>query len=103
MPDTTDKPIVVSKNAGILDTLSAAGRYVAVILTSAPILMTLLGSGNFTGLVDFFRGNDGNTLIAAAIGLGTLAWGLFKTRKRGAQIATVAMDTRVPNSIAKTG
>ncbi len=101
MPDTTDQ-ILVNKNAGIIDTLSAAGRYAVVILTSAPILMTLLSSGNFTGLVDFFRGNDGNTLIAAAIGLGTLAYGLFKTRKRGNQIARVALDTRVPNAVATT-
>lgn len=101
MSETT-KPIVVSENAGIIDLLTAAGRYAVVIATSIPILLQLLGSRNIVEIMTYFRGDAGSTLMAAVIGLGTLAYGLFKTRKRGAQIATVALDSRVPDRVATT-
>jgi uncharacterized RDD family membrane protein YckC len=103
MPDTTTKPITVSANAGIIDLLTAAGRYLVVIATAIPILLQLLGTRNIGEIISYFRGDSGSTLIAAVVGLATLAYGLFKTRKRGAQIATVALDSRVPDRVAKIG
>jgi hypothetical protein len=103
MPDTTTKPIVVSANAGFIDTLTALGRYLVVIVGAVPLLLQLLGSRDFIGIVNYFRGTDGASLIAAVVAVATMAYGLFKTRKRGAQVATVALDRRVPDAVAKIG
>ncbi len=102
MPDTSTKPIVVSPNAGVVDTLTALGRYIVVIMSAIPILLQLLGARDVFAIIAYLRGSDGATLIAAVIGVGTLVYGLIKTRKRGAQIATVALDSRVPASVATT-
>lgn len=83
-------PIVVSKHAAILDTLKAAGRYVGVVVTAVPLLMTLIGNRNFSGLVAYFTSADGTTLFAAIGGLITLGYGLYRTFKRGDQLVTVA-------------
>jgi len=104
MPDTmstTDKPVIVSANAGLIDTLMAAMRYVIVIVGAVPVLLALLGARDFAGLVRYFQSADGASLIAAVSAVVALAYGLFKTRKRGAQIATVAADARVPDSVAQ--
>jgi hypothetical protein len=95
----TTQPIVVSEHAGAIDTLTAAGRYIVVIFTVFPALIALLKTKDFAGLIEFLRGNQGAALGAAAVGLGTLAYGLIKTRKRGAQLV-VAADA-APNSVAK--
>lgn len=95
------EPVVVSANAGILDLLAAAGRYLLVIVGAVPVLLKLLGDHDFTAIVAYFKGTDGASLIAAASGLLALAYGLYKTHKRGTQVAAVAADTRVPNSVAQ--
>lgn len=102
MPDTTDKPIVVNANAGNIDLLTAAGRYLTVITAAIPILLTLFGSRDIIGVITYLQSEDGVKFTAALVGLATLAYGLWKTRKRGAQIATVAQDSRVPESVATT-
>lgn len=99
MPAST--PITVSANQGSLDVLMAAGRYVVVIIGAMPILIKLLGDKDFVGLVNYFRSADGTTLAAAGSALLALGWGLWKTRHRGAQIAKVAGNSRVPDSIAQ--
>jgi len=98
MPDTPNQ-IVVKQNTSVIDTLQAAGRYVVVIFTVFPALIALLKAKDFAGIVEFLRGNQGAALIAAAVGLGTLAYGLFKTGKRGAQLVTTA--DAAPNAVAK--
>jgi hypothetical protein len=100
MPDTT-KPIEVSANAGVIDLLTAAGRYIVVIFTVFPALIALFKAGDFMGLVSFMEGNDGAALLAAVIGLGPLIYGLRKTFKRGAQVVQVADDPAVPDRVAK--
>lgn len=102
MPTNTSNQIVVSENAGILDTLAAAGRYLVVILGAVPLLLALLGQHNFGDIIAYFRSSDGASLIAAVSGLVAIAYGLFKTHKRGSQIATVAASDKVPASIATT-
>lgn len=80
----------VSANAGVLDTLSAAGRLILVVVGAVPILLKLLGAHNFVGLVEYFRGSEGSTLIAAVSGLAAIAYGLYKSHKRGSQVAEAA-------------
>ena len=98
MPDTTP-PMKVSANAGLIDTLTAAGRYAVAIATALPILLTVLGTRDVLSWIEYFRSTDGSQLIAAVVGLGTILYGLWKTRGRGVQVAQLAVDPRVPNSI----
>lgn len=102
MNETTPTPIVVSENAGIIDTLTAAGRYLMVIIGTVPLLLTLFGNRDFAGIVAFFQGTQGASLLTALVALATLAYGLWKTHKRGAEIATVAASPKVPANIATT-
>lgn len=102
MPDLADKPIRVSENAGIIDLLTAAGRYLVVIGGTIPLLLALLKARDFSAIVAFFQSNEGVSVLTAITSLFALAWGLWKTHRRGAQIATVAVDPRVPDRIATT-
>lgn len=96
-----DNPnIKVSSNAGIIDTLTAAGRYLVVIIGAVPILLGLLGKHDFSGLVAYFQGSDGAQLVAAVGALVALAYGLFKTFRRGDQMASVAANPAVPDRVA---
>jgi hypothetical protein len=101
MPDTTDKPIVVNANAGIVDLLTAAGRYLAVIAATLPILLTFFSTRDIIGFIAYLQSEDGLKFAAALGGLVTLAYGLWKTHKRGAQVATVAADPAVPDRVAQ--
>lgn len=76
---------VVKDNAPIMDTMQAFGRYLVLVVTAVPVLLKLLGEHNLLGMVDYFRSTDGGAVIAAMVGLGTMAFGLFKTHKRGTQ------------------
>lgn len=93
--------IVVSKNAGVLDTLYAALRYLVVIAGAVPLLLKMLGARDFSAIVAYFQSADGSALVAALGALVALALGLFKTFKRGGQIASVAANPKVPDAIAK--
>lgn len=99
MPAT--QPIVVSENAGLIDTLTALGRYLVVIAGAVPILISLFGARDLIGVVNYFRTEDGTALAAAICAVATMLYGLWKTRRRGAQIAKVAGNSRVPDSIAQ--
>lgn len=100
MSDVTPPPVVVSANAGLLDTLMAAGRLLVIILGAIPLLYTLLGKHDFAGLLAYFHGAEGATLIGAMSSLAAIAWALWKSHKRGAQVAAVAADVRVPDAVA---
>lgn len=101
MPDTKPAPITVNANAGVNDLLFAALRYIVVIATAFPTLLVLLKDHDIAAIHAYFTSDAGKAVVAAAISLGTLAYGLYKTHKRGAQVATVAGDSRVPNTLAK--
>lgn len=102
MVDTVTPPIVVSPNAGIIDLMTALGRYVIVIVTAIPLMLKLLGTHDLVAIISYFRSADGTALTAAVVGIGTLLYGLWKTHKRGAQIATVALSPSVPERVATT-
>lgn len=96
-----EKPVVVAPNAGAIDMLAALARYVTVLFTLGAALLAVLQTKDIAAIITFLRGNDGAALISAAVGLGTLIYGLIKTHRRGAEIAAVAGDYRVPNSVAQ--
>jgi hypothetical protein len=98
MPDLTP-PFEVRENTGIIDLLTAAGRYLIVIVTIIPALLALFKASDIAGIIDFLRGNQGAALLAAVTGFGTLAYGLIKTFRRGKQTRDIA--EAAPNSVAK--
>lgn len=104
MPDSTTPPIVVSENAGVIDGVQAAARYVGFLIGVVTALLAFVKTRDIAGAIEYVRSNLGQTISAVTglIGLGLAAYGVFKTHKRGAQIATVASSERVPASIATT-
>lgn len=103
MVDTTQEPIKVSANAGIIDLLQAAGRYAVVIVGFVTALLTLFKAHDLAGAAVYAQNNLGQA-IGAILGLvaaGTAAYGIFKSGKRGSQLATVAADDAVPDEVAQ--
>lgn len=102
MPDTVDKPVVVSSSQGTIDAVMASMRYLVVVLAGFSALLGFLQNQDIVGLLEYIRGTEGTKFIAAVVAVGTMIYGIFKTHKRGAQTATVAEDSRVPSSVAHT-
>ncbi len=97
-----DEKILVSANQSAIDTLTAAGRLVVVIVSTAPAAALLLRKGDLIGLYNYFQSNQGVALSGAVVGLAALVYGLYKSFKRGKQVAAVATNPAVPSSVADT-
>ena len=97
----TASPIKVSASQGGIDGGFASLRYLVTILTSFPVLFALLKAGDIVSLYGWLQSNDGVVFIAAAVAIGTPAYGIIKTWWRGRQVAAVAADPRVPASVAE--
>lgn len=95
-------PIVVSANAGWHDLLFAFGRYLLVIVGFAPVILPLIREVDLFGLFALLQSSEGAKLVGAVGGAVALVWGLFKSHKRGSQVADVATNPAVPDSIATT-
>lgn len=95
-----DKPVLVSSNQSLIDTATAAGRLILVILSTAPAAALLIKKHDLIALYDYFHTEQGTALIAAITGLVSLGYGLYKSFKRGKQVAAVALNPEVPSSIA---
>ena len=96
------EPVVVSANAGVKDTLTAAGRLILVVMSTAPAAALLIRKGDLIGLYNYFQSQPGIALGGALMGLASIAYGLYKSYKRGKQVADVATNPNVPDSIATT-
>jgi hypothetical protein len=96
MPDDTNTTVEVPPNTKLNDSLQAAARYVGVIITAVIAIVGLLGRHDVVGLLTFVQSNGGEVFIAVSglISLGTAAYGIFKTGKRGGQLETAAADPR---------
>lgn len=101
--DATE-PVVVSANAGAIDSIQAASRYLVVIVGFIISALGLLKVHDIAGMIALIQSNGGQLLaaISGLIALATAAYGVFKSHKRGNQIATVASDPRVPDKVATT-
>lgn len=99
--DPAATPVVVKPNQGAVDTVTALGRLVLVIISTAPAAVLLLKKGDLIGLYDYFHTNQGQALAGAIVGLAAFGYGLYKSWKRGRQVANVAANPRVPQSVAK--
>lgn len=100
MTDPAAKPIVVSENAGTIDSLVTLGRQLVYLFGAIPVLLTVLGSGNVEEIIAFLQSADMVKILAAIGTIVAAVFGFLKSRKRGSQIATVAADSRVPDRVA---
>lgn len=100
-PDNA-KTVVVYANAGLIDGIQAAARYTVVIIGFVTAVLGLLKVHDIAGIITLIQSNGGQVLaaISGLIALGTAAYGVFKSHKRGAQVADVAADPDVPDSSA---
>lgn len=91
MTDVNDvkKPIVVSESQGGVDSATATFRYIVVTLMTYAVARGWVDAENVDGIV------------AILVALGTAGYGIFKTWRRGAEVATVAASPKVPNTIAQ--
>lgn len=103
MVDTVKEPIQVSANAGVIDLLQAAGRYAVVIVGFGTALATLFKAHDLAGMATYAQNNLGQAVgaVAGLVAVGTAAYGIFKSGKRGAQLSTVAADPTVPDEVAQ--
>jgi fumarate reductase subunit D len=102
MTDPAPTPIVVTSAQGVTDALQALIRYLVVIVGFFAGLGKLIGQQNAVAATTYVQDNLGG-LVAAVFGLialFTAAWGIYKTFKRGSQVATVAASDAVPNRVA---
>lgn len=95
-----DQPIIVKPNQGLLDSLSATARLLLIVTSTAPAAALFVRKGDLIGLYDYFHTEPGQALLLALSGLASGAFAIYKSHKRGAQIATVAQDSRVPAKVA---
>lgn len=103
MVDDVKQPVVVSANAGLIDSVQAAARYAVVLVGFTTAVLGLLKVHDIAGIIALIQSNGGQVLAAVSglIALGTAAYGVFKSRKRGAQLANVAADPEVPDEVAQ--
>lgn len=104
MPEIEDpaaKPIEISANAGLIDGLQAAARYIGFLITAVVAVLGLLKTRDIAGLIAYVQANGGQIAgaVSGLIALAIAAYGVFKTRKRGAQLATAGADPAVPNRV----
>ena len=95
-----NEPIVVRSNAGLIDSLQSAGRMLVILVTAIPIILSFVGKHDLLGMIAYLQSVEGAQFIAAVTGFATIAYGIYKSHKRGAQVASVASDDRVPAEVA---
>lgn len=77
-------------NTGLIDSLQAAARYVVVLITFTTAVLGLLKVHNIAGMITLVQDNGGQVLAAVSglIAFGTAGYGVFKSHKRGVQVAS---------------
>lgn len=97
-----DKPIIVSAQAGPIDSLQAVLRSLVVVATAIPMMLVLVNKHDLVGMITYLQSVNGAQTLAAISGIASIVYGAYKAHKRGKQIALVASSEFVPDSLAKT-
>lgn len=97
------EPVVVSKNAALIDGIQAVARYAVVIVGFVTAMLALFKVHDIAGMIAYIQANGGQALgaVTGIIALVTAAYGVFKSGKRGGQLAEVAADPEVPDHVAQ--
>lgn len=104
MVDNAQTQVVVSSNAGLIDGAQAALRSLGLLITFTVAVVGFAKTKDLAGLAGYVHANGGQATaaVSAIIMFLIYAYGVYKTHKRGAQIATVAGNPDVPAEIATT-
>lgn len=94
----TQPPITVSSSP-IADQAASAVRTLLLVLSVVTALAGFFSKRDLAGFVAYVQSSDFITALALLIGAVTFAWGQWKTRHRAKQLANVAADPRVPDSV----
>lgn len=96
MPDETNQNVKVPVNAGNNDGLQAALRLVGFLFTALLAIAAFVRTRDIAGLMAYVQANGGAIIgaVSTLISLAIAAYGVIKTRKRGAQLETAAADPR---------
>jgi hypothetical protein len=103
MVGNAQAPVVVSANAGLVDGAQAALRSLGLLIAFAVAVVGFVRTKDIAGLAAYVHANGGQATAAASaiIGFAIYLYGVYKTHKRGAQIASVASNPSVKDSVAR--
>lgn len=92
------------ENVGFVDMLQAGGRYIGVLVSFVVAMLALLKTRDIAGMAAYIQDNLGPVIgaISGLITLGTIAFGLFKTQKRGVQAAPIVIKAAKAADKAKS-
>ena len=99
--DNLNAPIAVNATPAN-DQISAAVRTVVLLISVVTALAGLASKHDLAGFIAYVQSAPFITAAGLVMGAGTFAWGQWKTRHRAKQLATIAADPRVPDSVAVT-
>jgi hypothetical protein len=79
-----------AQSIGTVDALQATMRYIVVLVGFITTVLALVKVHDIAGLIALIQSSGGQVLgaITGIITIATMAYGIFKTRKRGVQAAT---------------
>lgn len=91
------EPTPKATNQGFIDSAQAAVRYIVVIVTAVIALLGLLKVHDVAGMIAYIQMNGGDVLaaISGLTAIGTAAYGVWKTHKRGVQAALPMVNPKV--------
>lgn len=103
MVDQANTPIEVTSAQGVTDLLQAVISYIVIISSFVSGLGLLIGRHDAAAAVAYVQTNLGPVVAAvfSLVGVATMVWRLYKTFKRGSQLATVAASSEVPAHVAR--
>jgi spore maturation protein SpmA len=87
----------VSQSQGLMDGIQSAVRYAVVLVGFTTAVLGLLKVHDIAGIIALIQSNGGTVLaaISGLIALGTAAYGVLKSQKRGTQVAEAAAVPQV--------
>lgn len=86
------------KDQTLIDVLFALGRVLVVLFTLGASMLAFIKTRDLAGLIQFVKTNDVVSALTTAIGLATLAYGMFKTWNNKRKLITTA--AAAPNTVA---
>ena len=101
MPDASNETPPIAVNATPAnDQITSAVRTVVLLISVMTALAGLASKHDLAGFIAYVQSAPFITAAGLVMGSVTFAWGQLKTRRRAKQLATIAADPRVPDSVA---
>jgi hypothetical protein len=99
MADNETPQIVVNPSPAT-DQAASALRTVLLVISAVTAITTLASKRDLAGFIVYVQSNDFLQVVSIIATAATFGWSQWKTRHRAKQLAAVAADPRVPDSVA---